>query len=267
MDNFFVLAFIFWPLVVLLCAGINMLVTWTFSWSELIFDYVIGVLLGAFFFAGTQPNASDLERFFLVFSHGLYGLLWVASDGFRESLKDPATFCWTLAGVRVAATLWTAAWDHLTVKLGAKLGPAQFFFSLLLAPAKMPFALLTSAVGFLIWLVGLATAIFGGGKAGFAGGVLFAEYRPGPGGYYATLGCVVNTWLGNTPFKHELYHSRQYIYMSDWLTPLWVLGMVWGVLSALVQKAEVTTRVAFAAQKTGELGNPIEVAAYRLSDF
>lgn len=46
MDNFFVLAFVFWPVVVLLCAGINMLATRTFSWSELVFDYVIGLLMG-----------------------------------------------------------------------------------------------------------------------------------------------------------------------------------------------------------------------------
>jgi len=57
MDNFAVLTFLFWPAVVLVCAGINMLITWTFSWSELVFDYFIGVALGACFYAGTRHDA------------------------------------------------------------------------------------------------------------------------------------------------------------------------------------------------------------------
>src|SRR4029079_10181927 len=105
MDNFAVLTFLFWPAVVLLCAGINMLVTWTFSWSELVFDYFICVALGACFYAGNRPDAGPLASFFMVFSHGFLGLLYVASDGFKNAFTDVATLCWMLAGIRVGCML------------------------------------------------------------------------------------------------------------------------------------------------------------------
>ena len=265
MDNPYVLSLLFWPAVLLVCAGINMLVTWTFSWSELIFDYAIGVVVGVVFFVGTQSNAGGAELFFLVFSHGLFGLLWAASDGFQQSVGSAETFCWMLAGVRVGATLWSAAWDRVSSLLGAKLDWGPFFFSLLVAPAKLPFALVTSAIGLLIWLAGMFWAIFGSGKAGFAGGVFFAEFSPGTSGHHATtLGFTVHTWFGNTPLTHELYHTRQYIYMCDWLIPFWVLGTLWGLISAAAAKLTVSPAVAFGADSAKKVGNPIEIAAYHI---
>jgi hypothetical protein len=66
------------------------------------------------------------------------------------------------------------------------------------------------------------------------------------------------------PFKHELYHTRQYIYMSDWLIPFWCLGCVWGVISAASSSEhEVSADLAFGAD--GDIGNPVEVAAHRLA--
>jgi hypothetical protein len=169
-----------------------------------------------------------------------------------------------MAGLRLGATLWAAAWDYVSVALGAKLDWGPFFFSLVVAPVKMLFSLFTSAIGLLIWIAGLFWAIFGPGHCGFAGGVLFTEFGPGSGGYYATtVGFTVHTWQGNTPFKHELYHTRQYIYMGDWLIPFWVMGTLWGVISAAASSTHsVGADTAFGAD--GDVGNPIEIAAYRL---
>lgn len=261
MDNVLVITLVFWPVVVLLCAGINMLVSRTFSWAELIFDLLIGVVAGYFLYAGAQSGAQGVVSFFFVFSHGMLALIWTLTNGFMDK---PADFFWAMAGLRIGATLWAAAWDNVSVALGAKLHWAPFLFSLVVAPVKMMFALATSAIGLLIWLSGLAWAIFGKGEAGFAGGVLFTEFGPGGGGDYATtVGWTVHTWQGHTPFRHELHHTRQYIYMGDWLIPFWCLGTIWGVISAAVsRKHTVSTQLAFGA--SGDVGNPIEIAAYRL---
>jgi len=178
-DNVLVITLVFWPVVVLLCAGINMLVSRTFSWAELIFDLLIGVVAGYFLYAGAQSDAQGVVSFFFVFSHGMLALIWTLTNGFMDK---PADFFWAMAGLRIGATLWAAAWDNVSVALGAKLHWAPFLFSLVVAPVKMMFALATSAIGLLIWLSGLAWAIFGKGKAGFAGGVLFTEFGPGGGG-------------------------------------------------------------------------------------
>ena len=98
-----------------------------------------------------------------------------------------------------------------------------------------------------------------------AGGAFFAEFKPTASGFHATtLGFAINTWFGNTPLQHELYHTRQYIYMGDWLTPFWVVGMLWGVISAAISGTAISTSVAFAADSSKEVGNPIEVAAYHM---
>lgn len=262
MDNVFLITLLFWPAVVLLCAGINMLISWTFSWSELIFDLLIGIIAGYFLFAGVQPNPGGAVSFFFIFSHGLFGLIWTLGGGFMQ----PEQFFWMMAGLRIGATVWSAAWDYVSVALGAKLDWGPFLFSILVAPAKMIFSLVTTGVGFLIWLAGLAWAIGGKGKAGFAGGVLFTEFSPGGSGHHATtVGWTVHTWHGNTPFKHELYHTRQYIYMSDWLIPFWCVGIIWGLISAAASSSHsVSAQLAFGASSSDEVGNPIEVAAYKL---
>lgn len=266
MDNQYIIAFLFWPAVVLLCALINMLITWTFSWSELIFDYFIGVVAGWFLFAGTEPNPHPANTFFFVFSHGLYAALWWAADSFRKAFSKPETFFWTMAGIRLGATLWCAAWDRLAVYLGSELAPGPFFLSFLLLPVKGGFAWFTSAIGFLIWIAGAFNAKFGGGKAGLAGGIFFDEFDPGPGNPPATtLGFTVHTWKHDTPFEHELYHTRQYVYMGDWLIPFWCVGLLWGVISATIASGfSVSYHLAVGADTSSEVGNPIEVAAYHI---
>jgi len=266
-DNVTVVALLFWPGVVLLCAGLNMLLSWTFSWSELIFDYLVGAISGYFLFAGISPDADAATKFFFVFSHGFFAWIYLISDSFRGAFTDPASFFWTMAAIRLGATLWSTLLDHASVALGAKLDWAPFFFSFLVAPAKFSFALVPSGVGLLIWIAGLANAIFGKGKAGFAGGVLFTEFAPGAGGYHATtIGFTTHAWFGDMPFKHELYHTRQYIYLGDWLIPFWCLGVLWGLASAALAKGHsVSAEVAFGADKNDEVGNPIEVAAHHLA--
>ncbi len=199
MDNVVFVTLVFWPAVVLLCAGINMLISWTFSWPELIFDLFIGFLAGYFLYAGAQPDPHAAVSFFFVFSHGVAALAWTLTGGFMDR---PENFLWAMAGLRLGATVWAAAWDYVSAALGARLGWAAFGFSLVVAPVKMAFSIITSAVGVLIWLGGLAWAIFGKGKAGFAGGVLFTEFGPGGGGFHATtVGWTMHTWHGNTPFR------------------------------------------------------------------
>ena len=143
MDNIYLITFVFWPAVVLLCAGANMLISWTFSWSELIFDYLAGVVAGYFLFVGVftsgSPNPQEVEIFFFVFSHGLFALVYALSAGFREAIGDPVNFFWMMAGIRLGATLWAAALDHVSAALGARLDWGPFFFSLLVAPAKLAF--------------------------------------------------------------------------------------------------------------------------------
>ena len=264
MDNLWFVTLVFWPLAVLLSAGANMAISGAFSWSELIFDFVAGVLAGYFLFEGTRPDPDGVFSFFLVFSHGLPGLLWATSSGFRDAFGEPATFFWALAGFRLGATIWAAAWDYASAAIGAKLDWGPAFFSVVVLPAKLPCSLITTGVGLLIWIAGVIWAIAGTGKAGFAGGVLFTEFSPGGSDYYATtVGATVQTWLGDCPFAHELYHTRQYIYLADWMIPLWCLGVIWGLISAAISSSHsVSSDLAFGADQTDEVGNPLEVAAY-----
>jgi len=261
MDNFFVIAFAFWPAVALVCAGLNMLISWTFSWSELIFAYLIGMVSGIFLHLGMQPDPHWAIELFFVFSHGLFAVFWVLIEPFRDSFSEPATFLWMMAGIRVGAIIWAAAFDHISAKIGIH-GGAAVGFSFVVFWVKWPFALITSAFGILIWLAGCFAAI-GDGKVGFAGGVLWTEFKPNDtSGYHATtVGWTVHCWFGPMPWKHELYHTRQYIYMSDWLIPFWLVGAIWGAISGAATGQDAG-RMATAAR--GHAGNPIEVGAYKL---
>lgn len=276
MDNVLIVSLLFWPNVVVVCAALNMLITWTVSWAELIFDVMIGVIAGYFLYAGVQPDPHPAVTFFFIFSHGVPAAVWWLTDGLATlgTGMDPAAFIGWMALLRVGAVLWTAGFDRISTLLGARLGWGAFFFSFVVAPAKLMFATFTSAVGFLIWLAGFFWA-FGGGRASFAGGVLLTEFKPGSATNYhaTTLGWTVHTWHGNCPYTHELYHTRQYIYMGDWLIPFWLLGCLWGVISMAIAIAaadetkrkamSISSRQAFGAD--GEIGNPIEIAAYKLS--
>ena len=77
LDNVFFLTFLAWPGVILGCALLNMLLHWSFSWSELCIDYLVGIVVGLCFYFGTDKKAHEATQFFLVFSNGLPGLLHV----------------------------------------------------------------------------------------------------------------------------------------------------------------------------------------------
>src|SRR5690348_9793415 len=77
LDNVFFLTFVAWPGVVLGCALLNMLLQWSFSWSELCIDYLAGMVIGLCFYFGTEKKPHEVAQFFLVFSNGLFGLLQV----------------------------------------------------------------------------------------------------------------------------------------------------------------------------------------------
>ena len=255
MDNVLIVSLVFWPVVMVACAGINMAISRTFSWAELVFAAMIGVIAGSFMYAGTQPDPSPVINFFFVFSHGVPALIWWIADGFM----DPGEFIALMGPLRLCAVGWAAGLDRIATQLGPSLGWAAFGFSLLVAPAKLLFPLATSAVGVLIWLAGFGWAIGRKGKVSFAGGVLLAEFVPDARGFRATtLGWTVHTWSGRCPYEHELYHTRQYIYMGDWLVPFWLLGCLWGMASV----GRWSRWYAIAA--SGDKGNPIEIAAYKL---
>lgn len=271
MDNVFIVTLLLWPLVVLVCAGINMLVSWTVSWTELVLNLLMGMVAGFFLWGGSQSDPHGAVTFFFVFSHGLIAWIYAATDGFGGMAIE--SFIWLMAALRIGATLWSAAFDHLSVRIGSNAGWGSFIFSLVLAPAKLPFALITGGIGLLIWLAAAAKSIYdrAKGKAdpatvSFAGGIFVAEFAPGGHDYQATtLGFTSHAWLGDMPFKHELYHTRQYIYYGDWLVPFWLLGALWGLVARVIA-GDKTLRVAthaYAAE--GEVGNPLEVAAYRLA--
>jgi len=274
-DNTALLVLLVWPGVVVGCALLNMLISWTFSWSELVVDYLIGIIIGASFVAGTDVDASGLANFFLTASHGLVGLLkWLGAD----SLADPETmFKWS-AGLMAGATVYSAALDHGSVAIGHDTGAP--FFSILLLPVKLTFAIFTTIVGLLIMVVGM---IARGAKDeaddngddwfAFIGGSLFFSW--GNDGLHATtFGWVVNVFESTIAdvMEHELYHSRQYIYQHDWLGVFYfTFGALWGLISSAIEGQSdgksFDSSFAFRAEVDGgtEVGNPIEAAAYRLA--
>lgn len=262
-----VVMWLFWPGVVVLCGLINMLTSWTFSWSELIFDYAIGVIAGWALFAGvTTSNA--VADFFFIFSHGPFAILWELSDDFKRTFSNADAVFLTLAVIRIGSTAAAGLLDRVAVAIGHTSGWA-ILLSIVLAPIKMANATITGAVGLLIWFAGLINAA-SGGKVYWAGGMLMTEFKPGGGRYWATtVGWTIHTWVGNCPFAHELYHSRQYIYMGDWLIPFWLVGCLWGGVTALIEAASPSTRfdkhlMIGARHGNMHVGNPIEVAAHQI---
>ena len=75
LDHVWQVVLVFWPGVVIGCGLLSMLVHWTFSWSELIFDHLAGLVIGIFFFYRTESWAHDAVKYSMVFSTGLPGIL------------------------------------------------------------------------------------------------------------------------------------------------------------------------------------------------
>ena len=257
-----------------------MLISWTFSWSELIFDYFIGVVAGWFLFTGTEPNPHAATLVLLRFLARTTSARTLVGTpiAFREWFSKPENFFWAMA--------WNSRrGDCLVRRVGSsfRLSGRQIFawallFFLCSVSCKSQLRLVhqRSGISDLARGSGLGARYSNNedrkkpgetmGKAGFAGGVFFDEFDPGTGDPPATtLGCTVHTWSCDTPFKHELYHTRQYIFMGDWFIPFWCVGLLWGIISAAIAKGEdVSYLHTVGAHKTKEIGNPLEVAAYHM---
>jgi hypothetical protein len=141
MDSLNQQVFLLWPAVVILSALLSMLTQWRFSWSQLVMDYLAGMVIGLFFFLRTESTAGFLAHSGLVVSHGLWGLLFVTSTIARRD-----DLFWIAAGTTLGATLVAGLLDRAAVAIGNNVG--GFFLSLLvLLPLKLPFALVTLTGG------------------------------------------------------------------------------------------------------------------------
>ncbi len=267
MDNIWLASLVFWPLAMLVAALLNMLITWTFSWSELVLDYFAGVVVGVFFTLGLREGAGVVSHIGLTMSGGLFGLLASVDV---EALTRPTTLFFASAGAMVGATALTAVFDRITTSLRWNNTGAAIALSIPTILFKAPFTLVSSGVGMLFVLVGaIRAAASPNGSVGFRGGVVYVEWNTANGSTSATtIGCTVQIWGGRFEhvFPHELYHSRQYIYLHDWLIPTWLVGGLWGWISSAI--AGNFSLTAFqAARHDSEVGNPIERAAYRISGY
>lgn len=221
-QNFWLNAFAIWPAVVLVSALLNMGIWGQFGWSELIVDYVIGFTLGVCFwwFVRTDQR-SFAPSFFLVFTHGLFGLLRVFNV-----IPDTKSLFWWSACATIGCTGLAAALDHAAVGIGTTMSGGGAALSVLIFLLKAPFALFSTVIGLLIFLVGLIHAAAASNTgAGFLGGVTYEEWNTAEPHWATTVGATVHCWQGtfSRVMEHELYHSRQYIYMRDLLIPSWAI--------------------------------------------
>ncbi len=287
LDNAFFLSFCAWPLVVIACALLSMLTQGSFSWSELILDYLAGVVIGVFFYLGTQKKAHEALHFLLIFSQGLPGLLHVAGV---KALQARDTLFLVSSVWLGGAVLLSGLLDLATRKIDLSMSVGGGLLSIVIVALKLPFSLCTTAVGYLFFIAGLVW--FAIKKAqedsrdpkteskvsiGFLGGVPYVEWYgdESDGTYRATtVGAMVNVWKGkvSSVLKHELYHTRQYMYFHDWMIPFWLLGGLWGMISAAISNATADASVPGSrtdvmdsfhrARPDKEIGNPMERAAY-----
>jgi hypothetical protein len=266
MDNVFLLALLIWPLVVILSALANMLISWSFSWQELVLNYLIGMAIGICFYYGTNGPPDQIggaAHFFLTVSLGFFGLLnWAGV----EALRDPGNLFWASSVSVVLATILSGGLDRLAIHaIGRTPSVGNTLLSIVTFCVKIPFALITTVVGTLIGIVGaIVAATKPTGGFGFIGGVFYSQWGL-PGSFATTFSSYVNVWQGPAAdvIDHELYHTRQYIYMQDWLGVMYfTVAAVWGLISSAASGSFDASR---AFNAVGDVGNPIEVAAYKLN--
>lgn len=265
MENMWLTILLYWPLAVLIAALLNMLITWTFSWSELVLDYFAGVVIGLFFVFGLRGDAGIISEIGLVLSTGLFGFL-AALD--VEALTRPLTLFFVSAGAMIGATALTAIFDRIATAMSWQSKGGAVAVAIPSFVLKAPFTCVTSTIGLLFCLVGaIRAAASPNGSIGFRGGVLYVEWNNSTRSTSATtVGWTVQVWSGSMEhvFSHELYHSRQYIYLHDWLVPTWLVGGFWGWISSAIA-GSFSIRSFQSARHNSEVGNPIECAAYRIS--
>jgi hypothetical protein len=259
LNNIWFDALVLWPVFVILCAGLNMLLQGAFSWSELVIDYLVGIAIGVCMFYGTANHASPVAKFFLVFSDGLPGLLAVV--GIKALQRRDMLFGVSMATIG-GSVLMAGLLDLAALSIGKKRSVAGGLFSILILVFKLPFSLFTTGVGYLLWLVGLF-ASFGRDNAqvGFLGGVPYVEWDSTSGREATTFGAAVMVWRGpiSNVLKHELYHTRQYMFLHDWLIPFYPLAGIWGLISSAIADKPGGF---WNAQADEEVGNPLERVAW-----
>lgn len=276
LDNVFWLSLVIWPTVLIACAFVNFLISWVFSWQELVFCHLMGSITGLCFYLATvdpaavpPPEVGDLPHFFLTASLGLFGLLkWLGV----EALQDRATLFWVSSVSMFGATAVSAALDRVTYHgVGYDKRICCGLWSLIVVGFKAPFGLITTAVGALIGLIGLLVACGkSNGGFGFIGGILFTEFGYGSSSNYhaTTFSSYVNIFKGGVDdvMTHELYHTRQYIYMQDWLGVFYfTVGALWGIISSAIHAAGTGTfKIGMAFDAENQVGNPIEIAPHKL---
>jgi hypothetical protein len=251
LTNYFWVALVCWPAVVMVSALLNMAIWLSFSGWEFLFCWLVGVGLGTCFWCFTNVERSERgwwRTLLMLAGHGIFGLL-----GKTSLFASARSLFWWCAGCTVGATALAALLDHAAVAIGGEVTAGGVVLSVVVFLLKAPFCLFETAVGVVFFIVG---AIHAAGdadaKVGFNGGVLYSEWDRSPadtGGTQATtLGATVFCWKLRfcQNMRHELYHSRQNIYMRDLMIPTWCIGF-------LVTGA-----------KAGQ-ENPVEHAAYRVA--
>src|SRR5687768_16436469 len=145
MDSYLLLAFVLWPAIAVVSALINMLIWWTFSWSELAMAYATGVAAGSVAYAAIDDPHSTTVRWLAVCTQGPVGVLKATG-----SLTNPTTYFLAAAGIVCGSTLLAALLDRAAVAVGTTMSVGGALLSLLIFPLKVLAAPLTGAVGLLM---------------------------------------------------------------------------------------------------------------------
>ena len=176
------------------------------------------------------------------------------------------------ASLILGATVVAGLLDLATRALGSTMGVATGFISFFTWLVKIPFSLITPAIGLLIGIVGIIIGAARGFevKFNFIGGAMFFKMGANSPNYYATTFCwVVNVWKGHISdvVDHELYHTRQYIYLRDMLGVFYfTIAGLWGIISSAIVAAIDKTKsfdITHYFRSDGDVGNPIECLAYK----
>lgn len=249
-----------WPLAVVAAAALNMALSRTFSSTELIFAAAAGAAAGGALYVGLGPDPGPAARGVMSLAHGVP----LALGSTAGLLDAPAAgLAAGLALLRVAATALAGWLDRRALARGPRW--AGVGWGLPLAALRATMSPVTSTVGLALFGAAWLRSLSGRGRVGRVGSVLVAEWNPDARcGSAVSLGSTVHGWAARAPLPHELYHARQYLYLGDSLVPLWLIGCGWGLASAKATGRRPCRRLAIGADRCAEVGNPLEVAAYRL---